>query len=687
MKKIAFWRLVRILVFTSCVCASTQPVIATLPQIDSLFSHATEYEYGENRQCLNEIHQLINKKNEDSVFIQQIELKIIKQLQTNISIAGTQFFCRELHLIGTKASVPILAQLLNRDETANSALYALEQIPGKPVSETLRDALKKTRGDTKVGIINALGQRADESAVKPLSKLLFDKDEVIATAAAGALGKIATADARTVLSKAVESTSGNVQDAVLESYLACADKSLQIDNRADAARIYGTLYHESYPLPIRLAAFRGLLQTAGDQAFDLIRIALLKENQNIQAVAISYISELPDSLSISRLSASWNTYSPLTKIRLLSVFSERSESAFRQTALVALEDSSRDVRVAALKSFSTLGMADDIEMLAHWSIDGSHNEQMAAQESLTLLNSKNIDETIINLIPTADDSMKIALIHSTADRNITDACDTLIATLIDDNPNVRRECWRSLGMLASMDHFPKLVTRFDTIDDTNEMKRAEQALISIAKRNDAPACSEIIIHQLKDETSPERFSAFIHILGNIGNDAALPTMRKALTDKRKSVRRAAIDALGDWPSSSPRADLEKIARTSRDVDGILALRGYIDLVDRDTTLLLEERFALYKNALPLATQKEEKQMILAGVSKIGLFDALDLAKSLLYDDQLKPEAEMAIIKISNAIQTHTLECLRTEVNNVIENSANVHVKDEGKQFLKRNSQE
>lgn len=85
--------------------------------------------------------------------------------------AGRAFVCQMLALVGSAASVPILAPLVRDARTADTARYALEAIPGPEASAALRDALGTLTGPLKAGLIGSLAVRRDTAAQPALAAL------------------------------------------------------------------------------------------------------------------------------------------------------------------------------------------------------------------------------------------------------------------------------------------------------------------------------------------------------------------------------------------------------------------------------------------------------------------------------------------------------------------------------------
>ena len=233
-----------------------------MAELQELLAKVKEYDWGQSRAALTELSEIIRKAHGDKAELAKIEKALLGVLKSDAKQAGKQYVCRELSIIGTEQSVEVLAGMLADEETSDMARYALERIPGTAVDDALRGAVRKAKGKAKIGIVNSLGQRGDARAVRPLTRLVTGKDEALATAAAAALGRIATPQATKALAEAKDNTKGKVQLAVLDSYLKCADKMVADGSKAEALAIYKALGGADMPKPIRTAAVTGMINAA-----------------------------------------------------------------------------------------------------------------------------------------------------------------------------------------------------------------------------------------------------------------------------------------------------------------------------------------------------------------------------------------------------------------------------------------
>ncbi len=233
-----------------------------MAELQELLEKVKTYDWGQSRLALTEVSENIKKAHSSPAQLKKIEKSLLGVLTSDATRAGKQFVCRELSIIGSDQSVPVLGKMLTDEETSDMARYALERIPGTAVNDALRGALRKAKGKPQIGIINSLGQRRDRRAVRALSRLIGNSDQTVAAAAAAALGQIADSRATEALAEAKDKTSGKLQMLVLDSYLRCADQLVVEGKKAEALAIYNELQKEGMPKPIRTAALTGMLNAA-----------------------------------------------------------------------------------------------------------------------------------------------------------------------------------------------------------------------------------------------------------------------------------------------------------------------------------------------------------------------------------------------------------------------------------------
>jgi hypothetical protein len=233
-----------------------------MAELQELLEKVKTYDWGQSRLALTEVSEVVKKAHGNKAELAKVEKALLGVLESDAKRAGKQFVCRELSIIGTEQSVPVLAGMLVDEETSDMARYALERIPGDAVDLKLIENLNKAQGNARIGIVNTLGERRCAVAVPMIAKLVDNQDKLLACAAAAALGRIAGPQATKALAEAKDKTSGKLQMVVLDAYLKCADQLAAEGNKTEALAIYKELGKEGMPKPIRTAAVKGMISAA-----------------------------------------------------------------------------------------------------------------------------------------------------------------------------------------------------------------------------------------------------------------------------------------------------------------------------------------------------------------------------------------------------------------------------------------
>jgi len=240
---------------------TTQPKLEAA-EVDAAFEALKSYAQGSSRGELVPIDQAVKASLGDELARQALEQRLVSALQRGGSPPAVEFICSKLVMLGSKSSVPALAALLGKPEFATAARNALEAIPASQATKALRESLAKLDSSAKVGVINSLGARRDPESVGVLSKLLKLEDTEVATAAAAALGEIATSKAATALLRFRPKTPEALRLKLADAMLVCADRLSAAGKKADAKALYESLARADSPKHAQQAATLGLERVA-----------------------------------------------------------------------------------------------------------------------------------------------------------------------------------------------------------------------------------------------------------------------------------------------------------------------------------------------------------------------------------------------------------------------------------------
>ena len=603
------------------------------------------YEYGQSREPLAEFDQFVRDALSSRAQLDAIEQRLIQLLQSDATLAGKDVACRHLSIIGSAASIPVLAPMLLRPDTSEMARYALERIPSADADGVLRDALVKAAGKTRIGIVNSLGQRHDARAVTLMKTLLASDDASVVEASAAALAQIGGPEALQALAAAREKIPETARFRVAEAYLQCAAKAPP----NAAARIAKEMSAASEAVMIRIAALGLLASVAGQDAVPMLAAELNSSDGRMQAAAVRLLSANPSPEAAQALFTSFPKVPAASQVRILTALADRGGSSARALISGAAGAADPEVRAAALAALGSAGDKASIVALAEAAANREGVEQDAARESLYRLPGPDIDPAITAVLATANGKVKLELIRAAGERGIAEAAGALLRSAADPDREIRRESMRVLRNTANESQAPALLKLVLATNNASDRRDAGRTLVSVLKKTVNPPVGGVISAYESALPAPVKAS-LLEILGQVGADEAIPTLRSALKEADAEISRAAILALTDWPTPAPMPDLLAVTKSDQDSTcQVLALRGYIKLAAIPNQRPASESARLLAEAMSLAKRPEEKKAILAVLPTYPSQEALQLAEASLEDESVAKEAEAASDRIRRAL--------------------------------------
>jgi len=665
----------------------------TTNSFDNWFKDIAAYQPGQSRRSLAALDEYLRTIGDKPDLLRTVEMRCLGLLRSkDATDYAKQYACRKLSIIGTSLSVPVLSRMLTQEPTsqidpADIARYALERIPGDRAASALRNALARTTGKKKVGIINSLGNRRDANCVADFAGLIDDADPEVQAAAVNALGKIADEAATRVLVKALQRTSGALRRAVLDAYLNCADNFLAAGNKKVAAKIYSQLAAKEMPSPIRVAALRGSIAAVrANRAARIIASAAADDDPAVRAAAIKLSRTVKHRRMTTALASLLKKLPNDGKIQVLAALADRRDYGARDPVVHTAKTATGEVRTAALAALGALGDGSTVELLAEAAAESSGAQQQAARRSLYRITGPNVNRTILNAIGQAEAPVKIELLRSLGPRNITQGIDLLLQTAAEDkDPDVRRVSLSVLAELAEPKHLTKLMQLLVNAKTDAERSEAENTVAVVARKIEDPSRrAQPVLAFLASVRSPAGKAGLLNALGRIGDPAALGALKAALADSNAQVRLAAIRVLSQWRDDTPAPELLNVARGSADqVERTLALRGYIRLVGLQGDRSPDRTTAMYKRAMELATADQEKKMILSGLANVRDVAALQMAADYLSQPNLQQEAATAVLRIAERLRKTHPDQTTAALKKLIEAVQDQSLRDRARKLLNR----
>jgi type 1 glutamine amidotransferase/HEAT repeat protein len=634
------------------------------PSLDAILAKLASFEYSKNEDVLYRLREYVLNHKHTEESRAACEDKLLAFLKSTANAFAKQAACRELGLIGTDKSVPVLQEMLLEDETTDMARFALEKISGTATARALLNALETSRGEAKIGLISSLAKRKTQDAIPPLSSLLSDPDPAVASAAAVSLGRIGGPQAAAALAAEFDGSAGELKTEIAFALLRCAD-DMALANDPAATKVYETILAAELQPPVSLvlrqAAMKGKIASAGkDEGARLILDILARGPQEMHEPAIALVPKLFDDSSIASICSLLPRLPDSGKIQLLARLPEYSGASVLPTVLEAAKNPALQIRVIALAGLAKCGDVSAVPFLAARAASSRGAEQEAARASLSTLPGGDVDEAILfGLLSTPDDGVNSEFIRAVGARRIQSGRGLLMSLLQSPSPKICLEAAKALRTIASPLDIPALLSILLDVGDETTQEEIQNTVAALAQKISAQYARATAVEECLEpgeDSKQERVTdiskrcLLYRVLGKIGDDSSLPLVRAALREANRAIRDAAVRALAEWPSATPRDDLLAIARDTKSiVHQVLALRGYVRMVGLEKYQSPEGAVRSLQTALALTTRPEEKILILGALPDFACPGALRFAKSLQRTKGIKAEAQAAVARIKEIL--------------------------------------
>ncbi|HEV2395097.1 MAG TPA: FG-GAP-like repeat-containing protein [Verrucomicrobiae bacterium] len=575
------------------------------------------------------------------------EQDLIATLQSAAAPSQKWQACQQLRVMGTAKAVPALSALLTDEKLSQAARFVLEALPSPEADAALRDALGRTSGRLKAGVVDSIGWRGQSASVPLLTPLLSDSNPDIASAAAEALGRIGGPDALAALSTAREHASPAALPALLESLLKSAERLAAANDTANALAVYQELFNSKYPVQVRTSAWRGVVLADAQHRTELVLKALGGADRPVQMVALKLLRQSRDRQLIEACAAQWASFSPESQLAVLDAQMKLGAAAL-PLARLASQSSDLRLRIAGLQGLGELSDLPSIPSLAKAAAQGEPSERDAARDGLERLRGPGASQALLARVEDAATPEKTELLRALGQRGDPSAVGVLLQNASSAEQPVRLAALDALSTLAPPEAAPRLLemaAKSKSDDDRGPVLKALYAICEASPNKEES--SDKIVEALGRFPLAER-GPLLPILAELGTPEALAAAQAASRDADPELAREGLRVLAQWPNAAPAGLLLEISRASTDPTlQTLALRGAIQVAGQEPDPA--KRLALLEQAMASASRLDEKKQALGELGQIPTPEALDIALKSLTIPGLTDEAALASLGIAEKL--------------------------------------
>jgi len=614
------------------------------------------------------------------------EKESLQVLQSNASPGEKAMACKRLAIYGSDASVPALAPLLADKDLASWARIALQAIPGPVADAALRDAAGKLNGLLLVGVINTIGLRRDAKASPFLAAKLGDHDPEVVSAAAVALGRIGTESEAKSLMRALAENKGSQAPLIAEGCVRCAQNLLAAGKRRDAEKLYEAVRKAPVPQQKVLEATRGLILARGDDGIPLLLEQLRSPDVKIAGMALRTARELPGKKATTAIAGELKRANPERQPLLLLALADRGDASALPFVVDAARSGSTELRLVAVGVLEKLGNVPSVPVLVECATDANPKLSDAATAALVRLPGDGVDADLLGRLFQATGKPREVLIRVVAQRGLAAGLPAILISAQDSNPGIRAAAIQAVGTLGTEKDLSGLVGLLAAAKNDRDRADLEAALINISSRSGAKGVSQL--QPLLKSADPATRTIALKALAAAGGPEALALVVTVTKDTNEELQDEAVRTLSAWPNTWPEdagvaGPLLDLARNGKKKSHqILALRGYLQLVQGDRNLAAAGKAEKVREVLPLMQRQEEKRLAISLISDAPCGDTLELLKGFAAEPALTEEACGALMKLTGRmVQGLSAEQRKQVLEFVLQTSADENLKKRARERL------
>ncbi len=364
-------------------------------------------------------------------------------------------------------------------------------------------------------------------------------------------------------------------------------------------------------------------EPAGDESIQMIVELLRQPDAELRGLALQQVREaMPGEPATLRFAESLPSLSAEGQAALIDALAARRDAA----ALPAIEKLSNSpderVQAAVLRAIGSLSGAKAVPRLVEAVADSNSAKSAAARSALVRIPGAEVNQALTKQLGAASPALRIALLDILVERNATSAAADILPLAGDSDAELRRAALAALNKLAGPEQVGGLVALLLKTEQLAEREAVEKAIMfACARGNEAERAAPLL--KAYRELPPDARVKVLPALGRVGGPEALSAAEAAMKSDHEELREAGFRALCNWPDASVAAKLLDLAQTGpSDRHRLSALRALIRVAVLADGRSNEERLALLKKAVALATRDEERNLAIDRAKAIRSIESL-----------------------------------------------------------------
>ncbi len=591
--------------------------------------------------------------------------------------------------VNVTESVAPLTALLRHDvkSVRDYARRALEKNPDAGATDALLKALAKSKDpDWTIGLINAIGERQADEAIKTLDSQLKSKNHSIAYAAIKALGTIGSEKSVEILQAIAKKPAHVLAPICAETLIDAAGRMTQQGDTAQAAKIYQGLYRTAAKAKMRTiqaASLNGLMVCNPKQGARKLKNLIVNKDPQVAVMAVQAARVAPTSAPTKTLGRMLKDLPVPTQVQVLGLIAERGDAALVEAAAKLLNSPDESVRLAAIDVLVGSSLPGSAKQLMQLAASAQGDTQKQARNGLITLSGKGVQEVIVDQAASGDQAARIVAIAALGERRMPGTRPLLLSHASDSNLKISAAALQALTAVAGPGDVGTLADLAVKAKNKTVRGAALKTLKSVLLQgNDSSQAADTLIGRMNRASGDVKLS-LLNLLSDVGGSQALQATLKAAKSSDESVSDAGIRTLSDWPQF---AAVEPLLALAGDADKsvvhhVLMVRGILRLAKAEESVNTQDRLSACLTAMAVARRGNEKKL---AVSTLGSIPSRAAAAKLLDfagNSAYKNEAALALIQMADVLSKSNRSDARALAQKILELNISEEINGRAKRIL------
>jgi HEAT repeat protein len=560
------------------------------------------------------------------------------------------FLIGRLQQAGGPESLEPLSRLLSDPKLAEPAVQALLAIRAPGTDKALIKALGRSEEPNVVTLLRTLGELRSREAVGRIIPYASSQDLNIREAGLFALANIGDPRTEFQLSRIDIASSPRERAAAASRYLLFAQRLLENGRKDDALRICRRLLQKCTgpdESQARSAALTFLTQMSGNDALPDLIEAMDSPDAAFRARALDLALEIPGEDATAQWIAKAPQVFPEAREQIIRMLGRRADRTALGFIKNGLKSEDKAIRMAAIEAAARLG-GDGIavDLAPFWKTADEEEAGALKKASLGVPAAKAVPE-VVRAFDGASPPAKAAIIEILSQRRTREHAGIVLAAAGNEDENIRKSALSSLESVVREEDLPQLIRLLQAAAEPFAIVSLQNALAASAQQIvDPEKRADLIIESMEKAQGQKRID-LLRPLNRVGGEKALRAVVAETQSADQQVRSVAVYTLTNWKEFKAADALLKIAKAESSAVSrkfvYIALQGYVRLVT-ESECPAEQKLAFIKNALSIAREPAETNVVLDGLGRIRSGESLSMIARFLEDPAFQDKAARSAVE-------------------------------------------